>query len=138
VTDFVLDNSVAMRWCFEAGVHPYADHVLEELETGRGEAHVPVLWRYEASAVIVRAQLKGLLSAGKDAQFLSRLADLPIQVDPESGQQVFTRVHALALQYRLTSYDAAYLELALRRSLPLASLDEALLAAGRAAGVAIL
>jgi len=138
VTDFVLDNSVAMRWCFEAGAHPYADHVLEELEAGRGEAHVPVLWRYEASAVLVRAQMKGLLPAGKDAQFLSRLADLAIHVDPESAHQVFARVHALALQYRLTSYDAAYLELALRRKLPLASLDDELLTAARAAGVAIL
>jgi hypothetical protein len=51
----VLDNSVAMRWCFESGAHPYADSILDRLATG-DTAMVPVLWFYEASAVLSRAQ----------------------------------------------------------------------------------
>jgi predicted nucleic acid-binding protein len=138
VTDFVLDNSVTMRWCFDAGAHPYADHVLERLETSAGEAFVPVLWRYEVSSVLARAQIKGFLPAHKGATFLVSLADLAINVDPDSAGHVLTRVHKLAIQYRLTSYDAAYLELAQRRNLSMATLDDELRAACRSAGVGLL
>ena len=89
---FVLDNSVAMRRCFESAAHPYADSILQILATG-DDAIVPVLWFYEASAVLARAQNRGTL---------------------------------------------AYLELALRRSLPLATLDDDLIRASKAAGIAIV
>lgn len=127
-----------MRWCFDAGTHPYADQVLEQLEAGTGEAFVPVLWRYEVSSVLVRAQIKGVLPEQKGATFLENLTDLAINVELEGVGHVLTDVHRLALQYRLTSYDAAYLELARRRNLPLATLDEELRAACKAAAVAIL
>ena len=127
-----------MRWCFEAGAHPYADHVLERLETSAGEAFVPVLWRYEVSSVLARAQIKGFLPAHKGATFLVSLADLAINVDPDSAGHVLTRVHKLAIQYRLTSYDAAYLELAQRRSLPLATLDQDLRTAAPALNIELL
>lgn len=90
------------------------------------------------TAVLARAEIKGLLSAQKVADFLQSLAALDIRVDDESARLVLTDVHRLAVQYRLTSYDAAYLELALRRGLPLATLDEELLMACKAAGVAAL
>lgn len=138
MSGFVLDNSVTMRWCFDAGAHAYADPVLEQLETQRGPAYVPVLWRYEVSAVLARAEIKGMLAASKVAGFWKRLAALDIRVDVESAARVLTDVHGLAVQHRLTSYDAAYLELALRRSLPLATLDGELLAACKVAGVTVL
>jgi predicted nucleic acid-binding protein len=138
VSGFVLDNSVAMRWCFDSGAHAYADQILERLETGKDTAFVPLMWRYEVSAVLARAELKGLLTARKAAEFLEDLAALPITVDTESASRVLTDVHRLAIQYRLTSYDAAYLELALRRTLPLATLDEELLVACKAAGIAVV
>jgi predicted nucleic acid-binding protein len=137
VSGFVLDNSVAMRWCFDSGAHAYADQILERLETGKDTAFVPLMWRYEVSAVLARAELKGFLAAHKAAEFLEDLAALPITVDAESANRVLTDVHRLAVQYRLSSYDAAYLELASRLTLPLATLDEELLAACKAAGIAV-
>jgi predicted nucleic acid-binding protein len=127
-----------MRWCFDSGAHAYADYILEQIETRRSTGFVPTLWRYEVSAVLARAEIKGLLSAQKVADFLKGLAALDIRVDDESASRVLTDVHKLAVQYRLTSYDAAYLELALRRGLPLATLDEELLMACKTAGVTAL
>ncbi len=134
---FVLDNSVAMRWCFESAVHPYADSVLRRL-AGGDNAIVPVLWFYEASAVLAREQNRGTLAAPKADLFIAELKSLKITADEESAARVFTDVHRLALTYRLTSYDAAYLELALRLDLPLATLDDDLIRAGSAAGIAII
>jgi predicted nucleic acid-binding protein len=99
---------------------------------------VPVLWRCEVSAVLARAEIKGFLPAGKAAAFLENLADLPIEVGIESANHALTDVHRLALQYRLSSYDATYLELALRRNLPLATLDEELRVACKVAGIVML
>jgi len=138
VTDFVLDDSVTMRWCFDAGSHAYADSVLAQLEADEGTAFVPIMWRYEVSAVLARAEIKGFLPAHKAPAFIENLAALPIEVDPESASRILTDVHQLAIQYCLSSYDAAYLELALRRNLPLATLDEELREACKAAGVAVL
>ena len=60
MTVFVLDNSVTMRWCFENSTHPYADTVLQTLAAG--QAIVPVLWRYEVSAVLAKAQKDGTIA----------------------------------------------------------------------------
>jgi predicted nucleic acid-binding protein len=136
VTDFVLDNSVTMRWCFDTGAHDYADKILAQLESERGTAFVPLLWRYEVSAVLSRAQNRGLLPALKAEEFLEDLAALAIVVDVEGADRILTDVHRIATVYHLTSYDAAYLELALRRNMPLATLDDELLAACKAAGLA--
>ena len=134
---FVLDNSVAMRWCFEPGEHVYADSILEKLETG-DTALVPLMWLYEVSAVLAREQSRGRLSAKDADEFLVELQSLNITVDEESRGRILTDVHRLALAYRLTSYDAAYLEVAMRRGLPLATLDDGLLRASKAAGVTVL
>lgn len=134
---FVLDNSVAMRWCFENATHPYADSVLQRLATD-DDAIVPILWFYEASAVLAREQNRGTLAAPKADEFLAELRSLNIAADAEGAARVFTDVHRVALAYRLTSYDAAYLELALRRTLPLATLDDDLIRASKTAGVTLL
>ncbi len=126
-----------MRWCFESATHPFADSVLNRLATG-DTAIVPVLWFYEASAVLSRAQNTGTLAASKAAEFITELKSLNIAADDAGVERVFTDVHRLALSYRLTSYDAAYLELAIRLNLPLATLDDELVRAARAAGVATL
>ncbi len=133
---FVLDNSVAMRWCFDEG-HLYAAPILEKLETG-DTAVVPMMWLYEASAVLAQAQLRGIVTAQKADEFIDELQSLSISTDPESAARVFPDVHRVALAYRLTSYDAAYLEVAIRRGLPLATLDDGLVRASRAAGVTVL
>ncbi len=134
---FVLDNSVAMRWCFESAAHPYADSILQRLAAGE-DAVVPVLWFYEASAVLAREQNRGTLASPKADEFIAELNALRINADEESPRKVFSDVHRLALAYRLSSYDAAYLELALRRSLALATLDDDLIRASKAASVVIV
>jgi predicted nucleic acid-binding protein len=131
-----LDNSVTMRWCFQNAAHPYADGVLQQLAAGG--ALVPVLWRYEVSAVLAKSQKDGFLTALRADEFLASLNQLNISENPDSSNHIFTDVHRLAVAYRLTSYDASYLELALRRNLPLATLDHELIAASKAAGVTLL
>jgi predicted nucleic acid-binding protein len=93
-----------------------------------------VLWYYEASAVLAREQNRGTLAAPKAGEFLAELKALRIVADAESAARVFTNVHRLALDHRLTSYDPAYLELALRHGLPLATLDDELIRASKVAG----
>ena len=138
MTDFVLDNSVTMRWCFDAGTHEYADNILRTLMAAESSAFVPILWRYEVSAVLARAQLRGTVPPEEVAFFLEDLANLDITVDTASGEHVLTDVHRLAITYRLTSYDAAYLELTLRKKLPLATLDDDLRKACLNAGGAVI
>jgi predicted nucleic acid-binding protein len=136
LTAFVLDNSVTMRWCFENTAHPYADTVLETLTAG--QAVVPVLWRYEVSAVLARAQRDGILPATKIDAFLAELQSFNISLDPDSAAYILNDVHRLAVIHRLTCYDAAYLELAMRRNLPLATLDAELIRACKNAGHSLL
>ena len=93
---FVLDNSVAMRWCFENAAHPYADGILNRLAAGE-DALVPVLWFYEASAVLVREQNRGNLAAPKADEFIAALKAPRIAADAESAARVFNDVHRLAL-----------------------------------------
>ena len=134
MTAFVLDNSVTMRWCFENTSTPDAEEVLEQLLVGQ-QAHVPVLWLYEVVSVLSKAQRSASITADKVHGFLEDLRSLDIRVEDESFDHIFGDVHRLAIERELSGYDAAYLELAIRKGLPLATLDEDLQKAARAAGV---
>ena len=125
-----------MRWCFENATHVYAESVLQTLASG--EAIVPILWRYEATAVLAKAQKGGIITEAKADAFLAVLQSLNITLDREGADRILTDVHRLAVTYRLTSYDAAYLELAIRKKLPLATLDTELISACKSAGEALL
>jgi predicted nucleic acid-binding protein len=125
-----------MRWCFQNAAHPYADGILQQLAIGA--AFVPVLWRYEVSAVLAKSEKDGILTALKVDEFLATLSKLNITVDPDSSDRILSDVHRLAVTHRLTSYDASYLELALRRQLPLATLDNELIAACKASGAVLI
>jgi predicted nucleic acid-binding protein len=121
----------------EIGFGWRADGILNRLAAGE-DALVPMLWFYEASAVLAREQNRGTLAAPKADEFIAELKALRIAADAESAARVFNGVHRLALDHRLTSYNAAYLELALRHGLPLASLDDELIRASKTAGVTVL
>jgi predicted nucleic acid-binding protein len=123
-----------MRWCFENTSTPYAEDVLEQLLAGE-QAHVPVLWLYEVVSVLAKAQRSGSITADKAHGFLEDIRSLDITVDDEGFGHIFGDVHRLAVQHGLSGYDAAYLELAIRENLPLATLDEDLQKAARTAGV---
>ena len=118
MTAFVLDNSVTMRWCFENTVNPHAESVLQRMSMGDG-AVVPILWLYEFVSVLAKAERGGIIANAVAEAFLASLQSLNIEIDDRGADRVLTDVHALATTYRLTGYDAVYLELALRRNLPL-------------------
>jgi len=136
MSDLVLDVSLSRAWCFadEATAESWA--ILELLQTG--QAQVPALWLWETANVLVQAERRGRISPAAIRTFLGLLEGLPISVDQPGTASAWHDTLALARSHRLTSYDAAYLELALRRGLPLASRDQALQAAARAEGVPLL
>ena len=134
---FVLDNSVTMRWLFADGSEAdlaYAAHVLELLAREQGEAAVPALWPLEVGNVIVRAEAKGLVSEARGAEFLGLLDGMAIVVDDHTAAHALHDTMQLARRLRLSTYDASYLELALREGLPLATLDTDLRSALAATG----
>ncbi|TAN20942.1 MAG: PIN domain-containing protein [Acidobacteria bacterium] len=132
----VIDASLALAWYFPDESSALAEAVLRHLE---GAAlFVPALWASEiANGIVVGIRRRRVTSASKD-QFLVLLAQLPIQIEPELFPEHVQQVVALAEAYQLTAYDAAYLELALRRSARLATLDRELRRAARRAGVSLL
>lgn len=113
---------------------PYSEKVLELLLSSH-RAYVPVLWLYEVAAVPTKSERTGALTAQKALGFLEDLRSLDIVVDEEGFARILGDVHRLAVEQRLTAYDAAYLELAVRKQLPLASLDQDLNKAAVAVGV---
>ena len=114
MTALVLDNSVAMRWCFENTSTPYSEEVLEQLLVGH-QAHVPVLWLYEVVSAPAKSQRTGVIRADRVHGFLEDLRSLDITVNDESLGHIFGNVYRLAVDYGLSGYDAAYLEFAIRR-----------------------
>jgi predicted nucleic acid-binding protein len=124
-----------MAWCFSEEATEFTKTLLSRLSNLTDSAVVPALWLYEVVHVVELAVRKGRIPGEKALAFLESLADLPIEVENPSRTQVFVTVRTLANQYQLTAYDAAYLELAIRHKLPIASLDKALSRAALAAGV---
>jgi predicted nucleic acid-binding protein len=133
---FVLDNSVALAWCFEDKHTPTLMALLDRVtETG---AVAPALWPLEALNGLLMAERRKRLDRRRRQRLASFLRDLPVTLDEETAEQAWTASTRLAESFRLTLYDAAYLELAQRRKLPLATLDEDLIRAGKAAGITLL
>ncbi len=134
---FVLDNSVVMRWCFDEPPNDYAEAILQQMGNN-GKAIVPVLWLYEVTAVLAKAQKLGSISADKARAFVEYLNVLSIIIDYEGIERIMHDVREIAIRHALTGYDAAYLELAIRKQLPIATLDVDLLKAAKRAGVDLL
>lgn len=133
---FVLDNSVTMRWFFGDGKAQelaYAGKVLDALK--RDAALVPMTWGLEVANVIARAEAKGLVTEARSEMFLELLDGVDIDVDSATFAHALSDTLQLARRYKLSAYDASYLELALRTGLPLATLDEDLQKAAKKAGV---
>ena len=130
---FVLDCSIAVAWCFEDEAAPETDALLDRVrEEG---AVVPVLWHLELGNVLLQAERRGRLSAAALAARIALFADLPIATDHETASRALGEVVTLARAEGLTTYDACYLELSLRRALPLATNDRALRDAAHRIGV---
>lgn len=135
---FVLDNSVAMRWLIETqkvSDQQYATVVLRSL--AEHEGLVPNLWHLEVVNVLLGAEKRRDIDAGESEAFMAQLESLPIHVDTLTAHQAFSRILGVSRIYKLSSYDGAYLELAIREGLPLATLDRNLIKAAGKAGVDI-
>ena len=132
----VIDSSITLSWYFEDEITEESDAVLSRI--GDEGAVVPSLWRFEvANGLQVAAKRKRISAAFRD-QVLARLSELDIVADPESDVHAWSAGVRLAERHGLTVYDAAYLELAQRRRLSLATLDTALIRAGRAELVPVI
>jgi predicted nucleic acid-binding protein len=130
---FVLDASVAAVWALAEESSPRADVAVERLKNEIGL--VPHIWWYEIRNLLVISERRQRLRVSDTAVFLDLLSAHPIQIDQVEDQD---SIFQLARQYRLSFYDAAYLAVALRHQIPLATLDKDLEAAAVAAGVTML
>lgn len=129
---FVIDASVVVAWAFEEKQEP-AERILLHAQTE--SMRVPALWWYELRNVLIIGERRGRITEQQITSFLRELSRLAITIDrtpDESGLLALTRRH------RLTVYDAAYLELAVREALPLATLDAQLAAAAQSETVALI
>ena len=133
---FVLDNSVTMRWLFGDGKPQelaYAGRVLDAMQDVK--VLVPMTWGLEVANVIVKAEAKALVTEARSGAFLEMLEEVEIEVDTATFAHALSTTLQLARRYKLSAYDASYLELALRTGLPLATLDDDLQKAAKKAGV---
>jgi predicted nucleic acid-binding protein len=135
VSDFVLDCSVAMAWCFPDEAGPYSESVLEAL-AGSG-AVVPSIWPLEVANVLLSAERRGRITLAQTRRFVELLQALPITVDEIRPSIAWDGVLSLGREQRLSAYDAAYLELAMREGVPIATLDESMINAARHCGISI-
>ena len=131
--EFVLDCSATLPWVF-ASEATKETHALHDVLIAGGKAWVPALWHLELGNVLLLARRRDRIDQAGIAKFLSTLGLYDIEVDGETMTAAWSRTFALAESHGLTVYDAAYLELALRKGLPLASLDESLRKAVKKAG----
>ena len=129
---FVLDASITVCWLFDDEDHPHAAEALDRIRTDH--ALVPSLWWFEVRNTLLVNERRGRLTESDTLTFLGALRRLAIAVDPALNEDVL----ALGRRHRLTVYDAAYLELARRENLPLATLDQRLATAAQAEGVSLI
>lgn len=133
---FVLDASVALAWCFEDEATSYTRRVLRLLL--REQAVVPPIWPFEVANALTGAMRARRMKPADAARFVALLDSFPLGLEPRGMDGVFQKVLPLAREQGLSCYDAAYLELARRLGLPLATLDNALRRAAGRVGVALL
>jgi predicted nucleic acid-binding protein len=131
----VVDASVAAAWCFEDEVSPFTETVLDAVV--RDGARVPALWVVEMSNVLAMAERHGRLDAARVDQILAALVALPVTLEHGDVSSLAPALVRLARAHRLTAHDAAYLELAMRTGLPLATRDASLLTAAGRVGVSL-
>jgi predicted nucleic acid-binding protein len=136
VTAFVLDASIALAWCFADEATPATDALLNRLADE--DAIAPALWRLEVANALTMAERRGRLSVAGLTRSVNLLQRLAVAIDVDGPDRAFRELLDLARSERLTVYDAAYLELALRLGLPLATKDAKLRKAGAGLGVALL
>jgi predicted nucleic acid-binding protein len=139
MAEFVLDASVAFSWCFPGDPTedtPYSRHILRKLTTD--DAIVPEIWSFEiANIIFVACNKRKRISQRQIDEYLKLLKALPIRVD-SNGLWGNVALESQARSWNLSAYDTAYLDLALRRQLPLATADDDLKKAAQAIGIQVI
>ncbi len=133
---FVVDNSVVMSWCFKDETNKYADAILHKLSEAR--AVVPSIWPLEVVNVLLVAERRKRLSEADSTRFITLLTQLPIIVEQERPENMMKELLTFARANNLSSYDASYLDLAMKRGYPIATSDNKLIQAARRIDVQIL
>ena len=131
----VLDSSVTLSWCFEDERTDATDALLTQVVESGAEA--PSLWPLEILNALSMAERRRRIDSGRRQRLCGFLHDLPVNIDVETASRAWAASSQLATRFKLTLCDAAYLELAQRLNLPLATLDKELRVAGRALGIAL-
>lgn len=132
----VLDASVAIAWCFHDQHTPALLTLFREVVEAGAEA--PSHWPLEVANTLLMAQRRKRTDSESRDRYLGMLRDLPVTLDAATADQAWGATALLAERHRLSIHDAAYLELALRRDLTLATLDEGLRKAAKQAGVGVV
>jgi predicted nucleic acid-binding protein len=133
---FIIDCSITMAWCFADEATPTSAKILDRLVAEM--ALVPPLWFLEVVNVLAMAEKRKRIAADTSDEFLSLLNTFDIEVDSAAPGRAFTYLLPLCRSHGLTSYDAVYLDLAVRRGLPLATLDNGLRRGAKTLGVELL
>jgi predicted nucleic acid-binding protein len=133
---FVLDASMTMSWCFDDERTPETEAVLLQLSSTHAE--VPTIWPYEVANALASSIRRRRMNYAQAEAFLKRLARLDVRVDDQVSTAVGLNLLPYISRHSLTAYDAAYLELAQRKGLPLATLDKHLIAAAPLESVYLL
>lgn len=136
MSGFVIDASVALAWCFDdeatAATRALLDRFADE------SAEVPSLWHLEVANALAVGERSRRITAARTSEFIALIGALPIVVDEQTPRLALTTVLDAARSEALSAYDASYLELAMRRGLPLATKDGALAKAAQRVGVPLL
>jgi predicted nucleic acid-binding protein len=132
---FVIDNSVVMSWCFKDETNPYADAVLDRLL--ESTAFVPSIWPLEVVNVLLVAERRKRLKEADSVRFITLLSQLPIVVEYEPTERIMKDLLALARTNDLSSYDAYYLDLSMRKGISIATLDTQLKKAAKKTDVPV-
>jgi len=125
-----------MAWCFEDEADRYADSVLDLLADA--EAIVPSIWSLEVANVLLVGERRKRLTEADSLRFVNLLRALPITIDQETGNRAWSETLSVGRENRLSSYDAAYLELAMREGVALATRDDRLKEAAGKCGVTLV
>jgi predicted nucleic acid-binding protein len=134
--NFVLDASVTLAWCFADEGGDYALSVLDRLRAG--EAVTASHWGLELANALLVAERRGQIEPADVSRVAKFVLALPIAVDPVARRRPLAAIHRLGRTHGLSAYDAAYLELAVRHGVPIATLDSDLRDAAYAEGVGVL
>lgn len=134
---FVLDSSLTLAFVLNDEATPQTDQILDTFTQG-ARAIVPALWRWEIGNALLMAERRQRITKVEARRHLALLQRLPVEIDEAAPEEAWNTTLYLAEKHQLTCYDAAYLNIALRRGAALATLDRPLRAAAIAEGVAIL